>query len=258
MRHLLPRPPRATLPHAHAAIGDGGVGGGAGDAGEPLWLAFVNTDAAGDVLRDFDAFVEWLRARAVLDAERAAGLRRRAWQQPAAASAALVDARRVRAALRALAERGAHVAAVRSAALAEINRVLGRSAGTRRVEERPEGGYARSFVTAGDAFAGLTVPIVDAAADTLVAGRLPRVRRCSDPRCPRVFLDVTKNGARRWCDMATCGNRAKAARHRAHRGHRASPAAGGGGASAGPSVSPSVGPPAGTSGSAAGSAAPPS
>jgi predicted RNA-binding Zn ribbon-like protein len=30
-----------------------------------------------------------------------------------------------------------------------------------------------------------------------------------------VFFDGTKNAARRWCDMATCGNRAKAARHRA-------------------------------------------
>jgi predicted RNA-binding Zn ribbon-like protein len=29
-----------------------------------------------------------------------------------------------------------------------------------------------------------------------------------------VFYDNTKNGRRRWCDMATCGNRAKAARHR--------------------------------------------
>jgi predicted RNA-binding Zn ribbon-like protein len=29
-----------------------------------------------------------------------------------------------------------------------------------------------------------------------------------------VFFDNTKNGRRRWCDMATCGNRAKAARHR--------------------------------------------
>jgi predicted RNA-binding Zn ribbon-like protein len=40
------------------------------------------------------------------------------------------------------------------------------------------------------------------------------VRRCADPRCGRVFQDETKNGRRRWCDMATCGNRAKAARHR--------------------------------------------
>jgi predicted RNA-binding Zn ribbon-like protein len=92
--------------------------------------------------------------------------------------------------------------------------VLGRSAGTRRVERREDGSYARTFVTVGDAFAGLMVPIVDAAADTLVTGSLDRVRRCADGRCPRVFLDTTKNGRRRWCDMATCGNRAKAQRHR--------------------------------------------
>jgi predicted RNA-binding Zn ribbon-like protein len=193
----------------------------------PTWLAFVNTDDArregrigdggrrADVLLDFDAFVDWLQASDVLDTERAAGIRRRAYQQPAGAAASLVDARRVRAALRALAERGAASAKARGDALTEINRVLGRSAGTRRLEEREDGGYARTFVTVGDAFAALMVPIVDSAAESLIAGELARVRRCADPRCARVFLDTTKNGRRRWCDMATCGNRAKAARHRA-------------------------------------------
>jgi predicted RNA-binding Zn ribbon-like protein len=150
----------------------------------------------------------------VLDAERAASIHRRAVQQPAGAAAALVEARRVRGALRALAERGSAAAPVRAAAVAEINRVLGRSAGTRRVEERPDGTFVRSFVPVGDAFAGLIIPLVDSAADALLTGELARVRRCSDPRCPRVFLDTTKNGTRRWCDMSTCGNRAKAARHR--------------------------------------------
>jgi predicted RNA-binding Zn ribbon-like protein len=166
------------------------------------------------VLLDFDALVAWMERAAVLDAERAAVMRRRAWQQPAGAAAALVDARRVRVALRALAERGDTSARARDDALTEINRVLGRSAGTRRVEQRADGSFARAFVTVGDAFAGLMVPIVDSAADTLVTGALDRVRRCADPRCPRVFLDATKNGRRRWCDMAICGNRAKAARHR--------------------------------------------
>ena len=58
------------------------------------------------------------------------------------------------------------------------------------------------------------IPIVESAADALILGELPRVRRCADMRCARVFYDGTKNGRRRWCDMATCGNRAKAARHR--------------------------------------------
>jgi predicted RNA-binding Zn ribbon-like protein len=104
---------------------------------------------------------------------------------------------------------------VRIETLNEINRVLGRSAGTRRLELRADGTFTRAFVPVGDAFAGLMIPIVESAADALILGELPRVRRCADPRCARVFFDGTKNAARRWCDMATCGNRAKAARHRA-------------------------------------------
>src|SRR6476661_6662801 len=87
--------------------------------GERLWLDFVNCEQGirrFDALRDFETLVRWLEAASILDAERAGGIRRRAQQQPAGAAAALVDARRVRAALRALAERGAHVAAVRAEA----------------------------------------------------------------------------------------------------------------------------------------------
>ena len=187
--------------------------------GERLWLDFVNTDEirrgeTRDAIHDFDSLMSWLEASTALDAERAAGIRRRAHQQPAGASASLVDARRVRASLRRLAERGATDAIVRLEALAEINRVLMRSAGTRRIEQRMDGGFARTFVPGGDAFAGLMIPVVESAADALIHSELDRVRRCADPRCQRVFFDATRNGRRRWCDMASCGNRAKAARHR--------------------------------------------
>lgn len=185
--------------------------------GERLWLDFVNCEHGlrrSDALRDFESLVRWLETALVLDGERGNGIRRRAQQQPAGAAAALVDARRVRGALRSLAERGPSSERVREDALAEINRVLGRSAGTRRVELRGDGTFMRSFVPVGDAFAGLVIPVVESAADALILGELNRVRRCADPRCQRVFFDNTKNGRRRWCDMATCGNRAKAARHR--------------------------------------------
>jgi predicted RNA-binding Zn ribbon-like protein len=185
---------------------------------ERLWLDFVNTDGGAhgaDAVGDFDGLVAWLETAIALDIERAQMMRRRAIQQPSGATAALVDARRVRTALRNLAERGAVAPQVRVDALSEINRVLGRSAGTRRLEIRADGTFARSFVPVGDAFAGLMIPIVESAADALILGELARVRRCADPRCARVFYDGTKNAARRWCDMATCGNRAKAARHRA-------------------------------------------
>lgn len=40
-----------------------------------------------------------------------------------------------------------------------------------------------------------------------------RIRRCAHPNCVLWFLDTTRNGTRRWCSMAGCGNRAKAQRH---------------------------------------------
>src|SRR4051794_19414367 len=187
--------------------------------GERLWLDFVNSETSGgtrhrDALADFESLVRWLEAASVLDAERTSHIRRRAEQQPAGAGAALIDARRVRGALRVLAERGVVSERVRMDSLSEINRVLGRSAGTRRLDLRADGTFIRSFVPVGDAFAGLVIPVVESAADALIAGELARVRRCADGRCMRVFYDTTKNGRRRWCDMSTCGNRAKAARHR--------------------------------------------
>ncbi|MGH9215099.1 MAG: CGNR zinc finger domain-containing protein [Acidimicrobiales bacterium] len=42
-----------------------------------------------------------------------------------------------------------------------------------------------------------------------------RIRRCAGPTCVLLFLDVSKSGRRRWCDMAVCGNRAKVAAHQA-------------------------------------------
>jgi predicted RNA-binding Zn ribbon-like protein len=40
---------------------------------------------------------------------------------------------------------------------------------------------------------------------------LARIRVC--PNCDWLFVDRSKNGSRRWCDMAVCGNRAKAKTH---------------------------------------------
>jgi len=58
-------------------------------------------------------------------------------------------------------------------------------------------------------------PAVMAAANLLeLLKQAPdRIRRCQHPACVLWFYDTTRNGTRRWCSMATCGNRAKAHRH---------------------------------------------
>src|SRR5207302_7317015 len=67
-----------------------------------LPIYFVNSDAVRvvDALRDFETLMAWLEAATLVDAERGLGMRRRAREQPSGAAAALVDARRVRGALR--------------------------------------------------------------------------------------------------------------------------------------------------------------
>ncbi|MEV5610330.1 CGNR zinc finger domain-containing protein [Streptomyces sp. NPDC052225] len=40
-----------------------------------------------------------------------------------------------------------------------------------------------------------------------------RIRPCAHEACLLHFLDTSRNGTRRWCSMALCGNRAKASRH---------------------------------------------
>lgn len=62
-----------------------------------------------------------------------------------------------------------------------------------------------------DALGALSEPVVR----EIVAGRRERLRVCANDTCRWVFFDESRTGRRRWCDMSTCGNRAKAARHRA-------------------------------------------
>ncbi|MYW06733.1 ABATE domain-containing protein [Streptomyces sp. SID3343] len=44
-----------------------------------------------------------------------------------------------------------------------------------------------------------------------------RIRECEAQPCTRLYLDASRRGGRRWCDMRGCGNRAKAAAFRARR-----------------------------------------
>jgi predicted RNA-binding Zn ribbon-like protein len=55
-------------------------------------------------------------------------------------------------------------------------------------------------------------PIAWSAAELLASDQLPYVRACASKSCEWLFLDTSKNHARRWCDMTKCGNRAKAKR----------------------------------------------
>ncbi|ALL68333.1 Conserved protein containing a Zn-ribbon-like motif [Paraburkholderia caribensis MBA4] len=57
-------------------------------------------------------------------------------------------------------------------------------------------------------------PVALVGADLLAQADFKLVRKCEGDECPRWFYDRTKAHRRRWCNMAVCGNRQKAARFR--------------------------------------------
>ena len=54
--------------------------------------------------------------------------------------------------------------------------------------------------------------IAESAADLLCYGNFDYIKKCECEKCVLCFYDTTKNHKRRWCSMAGCGNRAKAAK----------------------------------------------
>jgi predicted RNA-binding Zn ribbon-like protein len=55
--------------------------------------------------------------------------------------------------------------------------------------------------------------IAKSAADLLTSAEAHAVRECAADTCGWLFVDRSRNHARRWCDMKICGNREKARRH---------------------------------------------
>ena len=66
----------------------------------------------------------------------------------------------------------------------------------------------------GEPMASLLGPVAEAVALLLVEGDFALVKQCEHPDCILWFYDRTKAHKRRWCSMALCGNRHKAAQFR--------------------------------------------
>ncbi|WP_199171537.1 MULTISPECIES: CGNR zinc finger domain-containing protein [Luteimonas] len=108
--------------------------------------------------------------------------------------------------------------------LAVLNEFLHRYVTAPSVKRTSDGGFALARTACSDAVPALLGPVAEAAAQLLVEGDFALVRQCEHPDCILWFYDRTKSHKRRWCSMAQCGNRQKAATFRARsaRGPRAS------------------------------------
>ena len=92
------------------------------------------------------------------------------------------------------------------ASLDELNLRIERAGTRRRIDVVT---LAWTWKTPENALDALAPVVLDAA--DLIAGDRERLRFC--PACDWLFEDQTRNGQRRWCDMADCGSRDKARRY---------------------------------------------
>ena len=193
----------ATSDHVHDAV--------------PLETAFdfLNTleledDALVERLTSLDTAATWLADAAVApDATAITGLARSAAEREVVLRR-LINART---ALRDVTHAVAHDEAPPRSAIDEVNRTL---AGRERIELiAVDDGVRLGHSHVGDAVDDILARIAEPIVREIGNGHDDRIRICANDTCRWIFYDESRAGRRRWCDMATCGNRAKARRHRA-------------------------------------------
>jgi predicted RNA-binding Zn ribbon-like protein len=178
--------------------------------GNAAWVDFLNTEPAqpgggrADLLGEPNAFVRWARA---------AGLLTRSDPfQPD--QSGFKEALEFRAALRDAAESLAVGLPLPKVVIAAVNERLARGPIVSQLVEKHGGWEIKPYSTTSST-AVLLGRLAADFAHTLTSGRADRLRQCEHPNCVMMFIDTSKNGRRRWCSMDTCGNREKAAGHRA-------------------------------------------
>ena len=182
--------------------------------GGQLSLDFINTqigvnDEPVDFLRGFPDLVSWLQQAGVLDGAQAKAALA-SWGQRAEARQVLDQARKLRGILRETAERLSAGKSAGQGMLDEINRVLAQETGYNQLV-RGVDRYEVSFQPVRRQAMHLLTPVARSAAELLGHSEPRRIRKCGNPVCSLYYYDTSKNRTRRWCSMAVCGNRMKAA-----------------------------------------------
>ena len=160
----------------------------------------------------YERILDWSREAGTLDGREASVLRAEAGRRPAEAERALEWTRTVRLALHRVLAAAVHERRPDPAAMAVLNAAL-TEAHTRMRLVSTDGHFSWEWIGGDVALDRPLWPVVLSAADLLTGGDRARLRECAADQCGFLFLDVSRPGNRRWCDMSDCGNRAKARRH---------------------------------------------
>jgi predicted RNA-binding Zn ribbon-like protein len=174
-------------------------------------LDFLNTTEDGGVerLTSYAEFVIWSKAAGLIDAAGQRRLLALAAKQPQAAAKALTLVLETRAALAGL-FRGS--VPQRTRAMAAINEMLAQGRFVMQLESG-KSGLRQRWKPDGPELRQPLLILLREAAELLSAPTRAHIHHCAGDDCGWFFLDTSRNQSRRWCEMETCGNKAKARAH---------------------------------------------
>jgi predicted RNA-binding Zn ribbon-like protein len=172
-------------------------------------------------LNDYARLTRWAEGAGVVSKAEADRLRKAAAAKPREARSAYDSATRLRGVLQRL---YASVAAGKRSdpAWEEFNELLGEALKRLGVSPLRKGDAAAEWEWHGtESLESVLWPVAWSAANLLISEEARRIRVCAALDCGWMYVDRSRNGMRRWCQMETCGTRAKS-RRRARRERRAS------------------------------------
>lgn len=183
-----------------------------------LCLSFANTsewhasEHPEEKLKTYYDLINWAVVSEILSKKEAQELMRKAERDPSQAKAVLKRAIELRESIYRVFSEVTKGNLPVETDLAVINRNLSRTMARSRLVHTKDG-FTWSTSSREGELDGMLDPIVRSAAELLTSDSQERVKECADDRgCGYLFLDKSRNKSRRWCDMADCGNRAKALR----------------------------------------------
>jgi predicted RNA-binding Zn ribbon-like protein len=166
-----------------------------------------------DDLKGFSDLVSWARQAGVVNEQESRELHRSSQANPAAAASDLKRALRLRGLIYEVFSGIAQGARPHPGALAGLNSYCKQAmaqVSIQRVGDRYELGWEQG----NRIFDRVLWAVTRSVTDLMTSEGLERVRQCAGESCSWLFLDTSRNGLRRWCDMQACGNRAKVRRFR--------------------------------------------
>ena len=183
-----------------------------------LGLDFSNTlewrasDHPTESIKGYSDLVEWSRGAGLVTDREARQLLREAARRSAEASTVVEYSRLIREAIYRLFSSIARGGRPKKSDLDMLNDALAKAMGHSRVVQTSEG-FVWGWEGGAVALDRMLWPVIRSVAELLGSDQLARVRECAGEGCGWLLLDVSHNQLRRWCDMKSCGNRAKVRRH---------------------------------------------